>query len=465
MDSEEGKGSEQDLQDDYEATVLSFLDQEIAAAKSEQNLKGRDQPDELDALVSELLKQIIAESDQLRENPTVKPADADEFLPGSLSGHESNLHVSGPPVSYPETLIGENENSGSFSDPGKSLDNQRPTSPLASLVAQRMAPNRRIPASALIFLCLLVAGAGVYYFAGSPVGATSKGEDSLAAGTATAISGGKDTMPFFPQSEEENGTQKQTTPILDPEPSKTKLADSNPGTSLKRPRAAEKETEASVEQSILNTTDSRRNSAKQQIADATSNPMQAEKFVPGPLAELSNMQTDFPSSQGKDIEAPARSAEAPPLVVSNVTPPSKTATKEFYLPMPERTTSLISADENNAMRLAADASTNPEISLPDSSTLASIPMLPTKVTSAVLINQVDPVYPDFAKRTRASASIVLDLQIDEEGNVTQAVPVNGPAIFHDAAVTAVKKWRYKPASVGGTNVPSQSRVTIVFNLK
>jgi outer membrane biosynthesis protein TonB len=59
----------------------------------------------------------------------------------------------------------------------------------------------------------------------------------------------------------------------------------------------------------------------------------------------------------------------------------------------------------------------------------------------------------------------LELQIDDQGKVAKATPVSGPAIFYNAAVNAAMKWRYRPASINGVNVSSQSRVTMVFNLK
>ena len=99
-----------------------------------------------------------------------------------------------------------------------------------------------------------------------------------------------------------------------------------------------------------------------------------------------------------------------------------------------------------------------------SATPASGAAAPRKVTPAVLVSKVNPIYPELAKRTRTSASIILDLEINEQGKVVSAVPVSGPELFREAAVKAVLQWRYKPASVGGVNVPSQSRVTIAFNL-
>jgi len=79
------------------------------------------------------------------------------------------------------------------------------------------------------------------------------------------------------------------------------------------------------------------------------------------------------------------------------------------------------------------------------------------------ISQTSPSYPELAMRTHAAGTVVLDLEIDEQGKVVKATPLSGPAIFYSAAVNAALKWRYKPASIGGTNIKSQSRVTMVFN--
>jgi protein TonB len=95
---------------------------------------------------------------------------------------------------------------------------------------------------------------------------------------------------------------------------------------------------------------------------------------------------------------------------------------------------------------------------------ASMQSASRKVTPATLISKVNPEYPELARRSRTSASVVLDLEIDEQGYVVKAVPVTGSVLFHEAAVEAVLQWRYKPASIGGRNVRSQCRVTIAFNL-
>jgi hypothetical protein len=63
MSINDGHDSPEDLRDEkYESTVLDFLNKELAAAQPIQ--KQKNQSDDLDALVSDLMKQVITESDQ-----------------------------------------------------------------------------------------------------------------------------------------------------------------------------------------------------------------------------------------------------------------------------------------------------------------------------------------------------------------------------------------------------------------
>ncbi len=84
---------------------------------------------------------------------------------------------------------------------------------------------------------------------------------------------------------------------------------------------------------------------------------------------------------------------------------------------------------------------------------------------AVPVSQIIPKYPQSAIKKRASGALVLDLGINSDGEVVKATPVSGPEVFHDEVISTVMKWRYKPASMAGSNIPSQSRVTFNFHLK
>jgi protein TonB len=132
-------------------------------------------------------------------------------------------------------------------------------------------------------------------------------------------------------------------------------------------------------------------------------------------------------------------------------------------PVPEPTTP--ASAEKAPARAETDAALKSN-GTPDT-TQASVPATPKTRTlvPAVPISQASPSYPELAARTRTSGSVVLQLQINDQGRVTKATPVSGPAMFYDAAVSAALKWRYRPASIDGLNVPSETRVTINFSFK
>jgi TonB family protein len=75
-----------------------------------------------------------------------------------------------------------------------------------------------------------------------------------------------------------------------------------------------------------------------------------------------------------------------------------------------------------------------------------------------------PVYPAAAKQTRTEGSVVLRALIDQNGQVADEQVVSGPTLLRQAAVDAVKHWKYEPSRVNGKAVPVQTLVTIHFRL-
>jgi TonB family protein len=86
-------------------------------------------------------------------------------------------------------------------------------------------------------------------------------------------------------------------------------------------------------------------------------------------------------------------------------------------------------------------------------------------TSATrLIHRVEPRYPADASAQRIEGSVVLDIQIGEDGAVHDIAIVSGNSELAEAAVEAVRQWRYRPYSVNGRRVEMQTRITIRFKL-
>jgi protein TonB len=84
------------------------------------------------------------------------------------------------------------------------------------------------------------------------------------------------------------------------------------------------------------------------------------------------------------------------------------------------------------------------------------------VKAAKLISSVAPVYPILAKNQHVSGNVVIDALIDETGHVTTVKVTSGPALLHQAAMAAVRQWKYQPASLDGKPVAMHLSVTLQF---
>ena len=84
------------------------------------------------------------------------------------------------------------------------------------------------------------------------------------------------------------------------------------------------------------------------------------------------------------------------------------------------------------------------------------------VKAAKLISSVAPVYPILAKNQHVSGNVVIDASIDETGHVTTVKVISGPALLHQAAMVAVRQWKYQPASLDGKPVSMHLTVTLQF---
>lgn len=87
------------------------------------------------------------------------------------------------------------------------------------------------------------------------------------------------------------------------------------------------------------------------------------------------------------------------------------------------------------------------------------------VKQAKLISSVAPVYPVLAKAQHVSGDVTVDALIDANGRVTTMKVVSGPTLLHQAAMDALKQWRYRPAILDGKPVPMHLSVTLQFRLQ
>ncbi len=96
------------------------------------------------------------------------------------------------------------------------------------------------------------------------------------------------------------------------------------------------------------------------------------------------------------------------------------------------------------------------------------PKAPVRVGGRVrepqLIKRVEPSYPALARQAHIQGTVLIDAVLDENGNVVEMKVVSGHPLLIDAAVSAVKLWKYQPTYLNDQPVPVQMNITVTFRL-
>ena len=88
----------------------------------------------------------------------------------------------------------------------------------------------------------------------------------------------------------------------------------------------------------------------------------------------------------------------------------------------------------------------------------------SRVAEANLIHDVTPQYPPEAGRAHLEGTVVLMAVIGKDGSVRDVRVESGLPILAQAAIDAVKQWRYKPYLIDGEPAEVDSRITINFTV-
>ena len=86
------------------------------------------------------------------------------------------------------------------------------------------------------------------------------------------------------------------------------------------------------------------------------------------------------------------------------------------------------------------------------------------VQNAKLVNRVQPIYPPLARQTRISGTVRLHAIIAKNGSVEQLTVESGHPLLVQAALDAVKQWRYQPTLLNGEPVEVDTEIDVIFSL-
>ncbi len=107
-----------------------------------------------------------------------------------------------------------------------------------------------------------------------------------------------------------------------------------------------------------------------------------------------------------------------------------------------------------------------------SSTPVAVPKVatPTRVRvsggvqEGLLVHKIQPTYPPLARTARIQGQVVLQAVISKAGTIENLHLVTGQPMLVQAAMDAVKQWRYRPYVLNGEPVEVETTITVNFTL-
>ncbi|HTV64656.1 MAG TPA: TonB family protein [Bryocella sp.] len=86
------------------------------------------------------------------------------------------------------------------------------------------------------------------------------------------------------------------------------------------------------------------------------------------------------------------------------------------------------------------------------------------VSQGLLVHKVQPQYPPLARQARIQGVVVLQALIGKDGNIQNLHVVSGHPMLTNAALEAVKEWKYKPYYLNGEPVEVETTINVNFTL-
>jgi len=86
------------------------------------------------------------------------------------------------------------------------------------------------------------------------------------------------------------------------------------------------------------------------------------------------------------------------------------------------------------------------------------------VATGMLVQHTPPEYPPLAKTAHVAGTVELHATISTDGTIKDLHAVSGPVMLRQAALDAVRNWRYKPYRLNNEPVEVETTINVVFTL-
>jgi TonB family protein len=88
--------------------------------------------------------------------------------------------------------------------------------------------------------------------------------------------------------------------------------------------------------------------------------------------------------------------------------------------------------------------------------------VPAEEMQKLVTHRVDPEYPPAARPAKLEGVIVLDVVVGRDGSVMDVRALNGPDVLAQAAMEALRWWRFEPYKVDGKPIVVETKLAMEF---
>jgi TonB family protein len=175
-------------------------------------------------------------------------------------------------------------------------------------------------------------------------------------------------------------------------------------------------------------------------------------------AAASELAKSAPPIADKSADVPSKPAEAPSKPVLKATLSAPVAVKR------NSAAGDVAAPDIEAPPVSG-ADALPLGAVASSSVAPATPRVGGHAVPPRLLKPALPEYPVLARQRHIEGDVVVQADIDVSGNVKSVKVISGSELLRDAALNAVRQFKYTPAQLDGSPTTSQVLVTVKFRSK
>lgn len=177
--------------------------------------------------------------------------------------------------------------------------------------------------------------------------------------------------------------------------------------------------------------------------------------------QVASGQSEILSASNSTANAkPVETAKKSELLINNTTaankPADSTNTNRQRVVAGESSVAKAQTAENKSEAPAFEKTSAPKSDKNEPVQVGSLVDMATR--------RVPPTYPAVARTARVTGVVKVEVVLDESGDVADVRNVAGPEMLKRAAIDAVKRWKFKPATRDGQPVKATGFVNFNFTL-